>query len=75
MNYNNKGVSKVREHIYEFLHFDRLSCQILAQYYGNFDMILEFELDKDYEEISFEIRGYNIEICWNNINFIWYLYD
>ena len=61
----NEEVIKIRDHIYDFLHFDKLTCHILSEYYNDLDMILEFELSSDNEEISFCIMGNNLEIIWD----------
>ena len=61
----NEEVNKTRDHIYNFLHFDKLACHILSEYYSESDMVLEFKLDYDNENVSFEIIGNNIEIIWN----------
>ena len=59
-------VIKIRDYIYEFLHFDKLSCHILSKYYNDSDMVLEFQLDSDNEKITFLVEGNNIEIMWYN---------
>ena len=63
---NNKHVINIRNRIYDFLHFDKLACHILSEYYSDCDMVLEFQLDSDNEEVYFQIIGNNLEIIWNN---------
>ena len=60
-----KKVIKIRDYIYNFIHFDKLACHILAEYYNDCDMILEFQLDSDNETIYFQIMGNNLEIVWD----------
>ena len=62
---NDEQVIKIRDHIYDFLHFDKLTCHILSEYYADSDMVLEFMLCSNNKEISFEIIGNNLEIYWN----------
>ena len=68
----NEEVNKIRDHIYEFLHFDKLSCHILSEYYNDKDMVLEFELNSNNEEISFYITGNNLEIIWDDFTSVKY---
>ena len=62
---NNNEIVKIRDYVYEFLYFDKLACHVLAEYYCDLDMILEFQLNNN-DEISFDLTGTNLEIDYGN---------
>ena len=65
---NNNEIVKIRDYVYKFLYFDKLACHVLAEYYCDLDMILEFQLDYDNEdkEIFFILSGNNLKIDYGN---------
>ena len=62
---NNTQIIKTRQIICE-CNIDELSSQIISEYYLNFDMVLEYELNKNNKEISFYLVGTNLEIDYGN---------
>ena len=72
MNYKNEEINKIRDHIYEFLHFDKLICHVLSEYYGGSDMVLEFKLYYNNEKVIFQIKGNNLEIVWDDSHSVRY---
>ena len=48
MNYDNEEIIKIRDYIYKFIHFDKLICHILSEYYNDIDKkIIDFKKNKE----------------------------
>ena len=65
MNFDNPEINKYKKEIYNS-KFDELSSQIIAEYAVDLDMVLEFQLKSDNEEVHFVLTGENIEIYYGN---------
>ena len=65
MNFDNPEINKYKNKIYN-CNIDELSSHIIAEYTVDLDMLLEFQLNFDNEEIYFTLTGENIEIYYGN---------
>ena len=65
MNFDNPEINKYKKEIYN-CNIDELSSQLIAEYVIDLDMVLEFQLTFDNEEICFTLTGENIEIDYGN---------
>ena len=61
MNFDNPEINKYRKEIYNS-NIDELSSHLIAEYTIDLDMVLEFELNGDNEEIYFMLTGESIVI-------------
>ena len=61
MNFDNPEINKYKKEIYNS-NFDELSSHLIAEYIVDLDMVLEFQLTSDNEEIHFYLTGESIEI-------------